>query len=209
MDNMPFKYVDSFSYTELGEFDKLVLPHVPGVQRPLYELQREETIRDFCRRTDVLMALHSRFIIFEDQRVYNLFGVPDVLDILSIRDVRVVEDGRPLTPKAYLLDADQTTFTLQKGWESGLNGREITPLMSMTLAHGASRIETNFFQRWSHGIAAGIVRDLMVIPRKQWTNPQAAPIYDVKYEREVTNAKCLVSRNFGNHLPRTLPGHFE
>lgn len=208
MNNMPYKSIDEFYYTELSAFDRLVLPHVPGVQRPLYELQREETIREFCRRTGALIGLHPTITIFEEQSVYALEGVPDTMDILTIKHIRYQENGDPVNEKAYLMDQDRTTFTLQSNWWSGLASQILVPVVSLTLCREAVRIESNFFDRWSDGIAAGIIKDLVVIPNKQWTNPNAAVIYDHKYESAVANAKIAVSRTFGKYAPRTLVGGF-
>ena len=62
MDNMPYKPIDDFYYTELTEFDRLVMPHVPGVQAPLYQLHREEKIREFCRRSGALIGQHPAIL---------------------------------------------------------------------------------------------------------------------------------------------------
>lgn len=207
--NLPQKPIDDFYYTELSKFDRLVMPHVPGVQAPLYELQREETIREFCRRTDALQGLHTPIKIYEEQSVYDLFGVPDVMDILTIRQVRYQENGDPVNEKAYLIDNDRTTLTLQSNWWSGLKEEVLVPVLSLTMCREADRIEKNFFDRWSDGIAAGIIKDLMLIPKKQWTNPDAAGFYDTKYESAIANAKILVGKEFSKYAPRTLPGHFE
>jgi len=209
MNSMPYKPISDFYYTELSKFDRLVLPHVPGVQMPLYELQREETIREFCRRSGALIGQHDPIKIFEDQAVYGLEGVPDVMDVLTLTQMRYQESGDLVNGKAYLLAQDRTTFELQSDWPSGLQGQIIIPVVSLTLCREAERVERNFFDRWSDGIAAGIVKDLMIVPKKQWTNPDAAAIYDHKYESAVSNAKIAVSRDFGEFAPRTLPGHFE
>jgi hypothetical protein len=209
MNNMPYKPVDAFYYTELTEFDRLVMPHVPGVQAPLYELQREETIREFCRRSGALIGQHHPITVFADTAEYPLDGVPQVMDILTIKEMRYYENGDPVNEKAYMLDQDRATFQLQSDWPNGLTDKVIVPILSLTMCRQAERIEANFFDRWSDGIAAGIVRDLMIVPGKQWTNPQAAPLYDHKYESAISNAKIAVSKAFGKYALRTLPGHFE
>lgn len=206
---MPYKNIEEFYYTELSAFDRLVMPHVPGVQRPLYELQREETIREFCRRSGALIGQHPAVTIFEEQAEYALEGIPDTMDILTIKGIRYQENGDPVNEKAYLMDQDTTTFQLQSNWWSGLAEQVLIPIVSLTMCREAERIETNFFDRWSDGIAAGIIKDLAIIPNKQWTNPNAAAIYDHKYESAIANAKIAVSRTFSKYAPRTLPGHFE
>lgn len=209
MNNMPYKPIDDFYYTELSKFDRLVLPHVPGVQRPLYELQREELIREFCRRTDALIGQHAPMTMFKDQSVYGIDGVPDTLDVLTVRQIRYQANGMPVNEAAYKMDQDRTTFTLQDSWAGSLQSQVIIPVLSLTMCRESERVETNFFDRWSDGIAAGIIKDLMLIPKKQWTNPDAAIIFDHKYESAVANAKIAVSRDFDKYAPRTLPGHFE
>lgn len=209
MNNMPYKPISDFYYTELSKFDRLVMPHVPGVQFPLYALQREETIREFCRRSGALIGQHDPIKMFEDQATYNLEGVPDVMDILTLKHMRYQESGDVVNARAYKLDQDRTTFQLQSDWPSGLQDQVIIPIISLTMCREAERIESNFFDRWSDGIAAGIIKDLMVVPNKQWTNPDAAGFYDTKYESAVANAKIAVTRDFGLLAPRTLPRHFE
>jgi hypothetical protein len=209
MDNMPYKPIEQFYFTELSEFDRLVMPHVPGVQAPIYELQREETIREFCRRSGALIGQHHPITIYEETDLYPLDGTTEVMDVLTLKEMRFTDNGRVVNNKAYKLDLDRTTFTLQSNWAGGLDGSALTPVISMTMAREAERIESDFFDRWSDGIAAGIIKDLMIVPNKQWTNPQAAGFYDTKYEAAIANAKIAVSRSFGKTAFRVTGLHFE
>jgi hypothetical protein len=209
MDNMPYKPIEQFYFTELTEFDNLVMPHVPGVQAPLYELQREETIREFCRRTGALIGQHHPITIIAETSLYPLDGTTEVMDVLTIKQMRYTENGTIVPLAAYKLDLDRTTFQLQSDWAGSLDDQAITPIISMTMSRNAERIESDFYDRWSDGIAAGIAKDLMMIPNKQWTNPQAAEYYSHKYESAVTNAKIAVSRDYGNYASRSVGLHFE
>ncbi|MHC4301349.1 MAG: hypothetical protein ACYS7Y_29120 [Planctomycetota bacterium] len=204
MDNMPYKSVDDFYYTELDEFDTLVLPHVPGVQRPLYELQRAEVVREFCRRTGALIGQHPAIEVYKDVFTYDVQGIPELLDVLTIKQIRYEENGRPLPEKAYLLDQDRSTFTLQSSWDTSLEGKKIIPVISLTVGRASVRIPTDFFERWGDFIAYGIAATLMMIPRKQWTNPEAAALYMGKYDSGIANAKIAVSRGFDKYAVRTV-----
>ena len=205
MNNMPYKPIDDFYYAELSDFDHLVLPHVAGVQRPLYELERETVIREFCRRTGALIGQHNGITIYKDVSEYTVTGIPDLMDVLTLKDLRYSESGEPVNRMAYLLDQDRTTFNLQSNWADSLKENVLIPIISLTLCRGADRVEQNFFDRWSDGIAAGIISRLMLSPRKVWSNPQAArETFDPRYDEAISNAKIAVSRAFTVYAPRTV-----
>jgi hypothetical protein len=204
MDNMPFKQVDDFQYTALTEFDQLVMPWVPGVQAPLYQLIREQTLRSFCARTGALIGQLPVFKVFDGQSSYSLEGVPDLMDILQIKQMRYAETGTQLNEAAYRMDVDTTTFELQSSWDGTLSEQTLIPVCTFTMARGAVLIETAFFERWADRIAAGIASQLMIMPKKAWSNPAAAVPLISDYENAVANAKIAVSRNFDKYAMRTV-----
>jgi hypothetical protein len=209
MDNLPYLLIDDFVYEELTSFDRLVMPWVPGVQLPIYQLQREETLREFCRRSGALIGLHNPILIYEDVSTYDLNAVPELLDILTIKQMRYTENGRPVNEAAYLIDQNRKTFTLQSSWPGSLQEQMISPVVSLTACRGAERVESDFFERWADTIAKGIAAALMKMPKKQWTNPQAALEFDHQYESGIANAKIAVSRGFSKYAPHTIVGGFE
>jgi hypothetical protein len=204
MDNMPYKSVDTFNYTELSDFDRLVMPWVPGVPAPIYVLQREEVLREFCRRSGALIGLLPGIKIFDGQSKYALEGTPDLLDVLTLKGLYFAENETPIKEEAYLMDQDRTSFTLQSSWDGSYAEDVLIPLVSLTPCFGSERIESVFFERWADGIAAGIVASLTRIPRKSWTDPNVAAGYQGKYENAVANAKIAVSRNFNKYAMRTV-----
>ena len=208
MNGTPFQPTDDFTFVDLSDFDQLVLPHVPGVQRPLYELERISVLREFCRKSSALIGLHPALNIVEGKVQYNLDGVPPDLAVLSLRQV-FNEDDVLVNGRAYLLSADRQTLSLQDGWENSFDGQQLYPLLSLQICRDAERVESEFFNRWDEGIAAGIIERLMTSPNKAWTNIQAAPIFSHKYHNTVVEARIAVSREFGNTAPRTVLGGFE
>lgn len=208
MKAIPYIPIDDFTYTEVTEFDPLVIPHLPGIQHPLYELERGNVIREFCRRTGAQIGLHPGVMIFEDVTVYELDEIPEDMDILTLKDLRLSDSPNPLPRSSYLLNTSRTAFELQEGWEGSYKEKTVYPVLSLNYKRDTQRIESEFFNRWDEGIAAGITARLMLYPKKAWTNPEAAIMQSARYEQAVSNAKIAVSREFGIVAPRTIVGGF-
>ena len=207
MDGTPYQPTDDFQYEDLSAFDTLVLPHVPGVQRPLYELERITVLREFCRRSGALIGLHPEVNINAETKSYLLEDAPSDLTVLTLKAL-LRDSGHPLNARAYLLQADRKAFLLQQNWHSSLAGDTLTPVISMQVCRDADRIEREFFNRWDEGIAAGIIERLMLSPKKAWTNVPAAPVFSQRYVSAIQEARVAVSREFGVYAHRTLPGGF-
>lgn len=208
MDGIPYPETDDFTYVSLDEFDTLVLPHVPGIQRPLYELERITVIREFCRRTDALMGLHPSIFARKDRTQYTLDRLPEDLTPLTMRRL-LQANGNKVKQSAFLLNTARTAFSLKEQYAGSLDGERVAPLLSLQLCRSTSRIEAEFFNRWDEGIAAGIIERLVLSPKKAWTNVQAAPLFNARYHDAIAEAKIAVSRNFGIHAQRTIIGGFE
>jgi hypothetical protein len=202
MDNVPFKSVDDFLYTELTAFDRLVMPWVAGVQAPMYELIREETLREFCRRSGALIGLLPGIKMFDERIRYDLEGVTDTLDVLTLKRLYFEENGTQINENAYLMNQDRASFTLQSSYFGSYTDEVLIPLVSFTACRGTERVEADFFDRWADGIAAGIIANLAAMPRKSWTDNAAAIAYQGRYENAVANAKIAVSRNFNKYALR-------
>ena len=200
---MPYAQIDEFVYVELSRLDEKVMPWVPGVPAPLYNLAREEILREFCRRSGALIGQLPGLTIFAGQSKYSLEGVAELMDVLTLKRLYFAENGTPINEAAYLMDADRRSFTLQASWDTSYETDVLIPLVSLTSCPGATLLETAFFDRWSDGIAAGVVAYLQKIPKKQWTDLPSSMLFQEKYESAVANAKIAVSRTFNKYAMRT------
>jgi hypothetical protein len=209
MDAMPYKQTDEFTYEEMTSFDALVMPWVAGVPAPMYQLQRISMIREFCLRTGALIGQLPDITIYKGQSQYDLEGLVDLMDVLTLKEIRFAANGTPLNESSYLMDVDRTTFTLQAAWDGAYTGEALIPIVSFTVCRTAERIEANFFDRWADGIAAGITSSILAIPKKSWTDPAAAAGFRAKFDQAVSNAKIAVSRNFDKYAMRTVTNTFE
>jgi hypothetical protein len=209
MNGIPYKQTDEFVYEELTSFDALVMPWVPGVPAPMYQLQRISMIREFCRRTGAMIGLLPGIKIFDGQSRYTIEGVEDLMDVLTLKRLYFAENETPVNEAAYLMDVDRTSFALQAAWDGSYAEDVLIPLASLTVCRTAERIEANFFDRWADGITAGIISSILAIPRKSWTDPAAAAGFRGKFDQAVSNAKIAVSRDFDKYAPRTVSRSFE
>jgi hypothetical protein len=209
MDAMPYKQTDDFIYEELSQFDALVMPWVPGVPAPMYQLQRISMLREFCRRTGALIGQLPDVTIYAGQSQYDLEGLVDTMDVLTLKGLRFAANGTPVNEAAYLMDVDRSTFTLQAAWDGAYTGEALIPIVSFTVCRTAVRVEADFFDRWADGLAAGIISSILAIPKKSWTDPAAAAGFRAKFDQAISNAKIAVSRNFDKYAPRTVTNTFE
>jgi hypothetical protein len=209
MDAMPYKQTDEFTYEELSSFDALVMPWTPGVPAPMYELQRITVLREFCRRTGALIGQLPDITVYAGQTQYDLEGLVDLMDVLTLKEIRFAANGTRLNESSYLMDQDRSTFTLQAAWDGAYTGEALIPIVSFTTCRTAERVEADFFDRWADGIAAGITASILAIPKKSWTDPAAAAGFRAVFDQAISNAKIAVSRNFDKYAPRTVTNTFE
>lgn len=208
MNGHPYRPVEEFQYTPLSELDVRVMPNVAGCPRALYELVRANLLRTFCRKTHALIGTLPPMTVYQGTPEYALDDFPDVVQLIGIKQIQLA-DGRILSDAHYVLSADRKILTLRNGWDSGLNGQQITLTVFLTPAKDATAIEEEFFERWEEGLAAGITTQLMVIPRKSWTDPNAAAYFSSVYHDALQHAKIAVSRDFSNKPLRIKPQAFD
>lgn len=210
MKDMPYKLVDDFEYVNLSVFDKQVLTRVSGCPAPLYELERLEVLQEFCERTDALQGLLPTFEVSAGVDTYHLTDVPDNVEVMTVRELRYVDSGTQVNERAYIMDVDRLTLTLQPTWDTALDEKAISVRVSLQVSDTATGVEKDFYRRWGRGIAAGIIQRLCLIPNKSWTNPDFAMLYGARYHDAIASAKIAVSRNFNKYARTTvIPGGFS
>lgn len=196
-----------------------VMPELPGCTTAMALRYIRRTVNDFGMQTRYLSMWLPAMNVMANQAEYNI--EPANGDFQLIRPEEVRFNGNELDPVTIdELNAEIPTWRTEVG-EPRLYTREdtaniklvyvpstavttgLTVKVSYTPDFNASGFDSDFYNRFADGIAAGVKARLMAMPKKPWTDPQTAVAYDVTYQKEVMGAKLEADKRLSRARRRT------
>lgn len=207
------KYTDCFNE---------VLPELPGVPTALAENAIRNAVIDFCQKSTVWRHWPDPQTVTVGVNTYDL-EPPAGADVASIVDLSV--DGDPCTPASeddlkavdptwrtntgtvkHYMQQDTTTVVLVKVPDS-----TYTNGLQMTLALAPRRNSASFpawiWTKYYEGIAAGTKAKLMRMPKKPWTDKDAADDYQRIFDAAAAGASADAARSLTRAAIRTSSQH--
>lgn len=185
-----------------------VNPEVPACPHPIMVNAVRNAAIEFCEKTLIWREDLDAITILTDKRGYDLDPPTDTVIVVPIY---VAVDGEIIRPASVdqlddvslyqrVLKTSRTydmisASRLQLGWEpdadltSGLEVR--AALRPSSSADGA---DTTIYEEWHEDIAAGAKARLMMMPNKNWTNPQLAMYYQNMFDAGIGEAKAVIGK---------------
>jgi len=199
-----------------------VLPELPGSPPTgLVDEICRAVSRDFCDETKVYQVELTPINIVAGTASYNLATAdPTNLEVSEVLDVW--HNSNRLTPKTrdelkrlylprwqdktgtpeFYTQYDQNNLVLVPYPDKALTaGLQVTAAIMPTLA-SVGLIDV-IFDRWAEDLAKGIKAQMMLQPKKPWSNPELANYYWGHYEAARDNTKSSVQKSFVRARPRT------
>lgn len=182
-----------------SEFFNYVQPHVPGCPEVVIEQHLQEAAADFCARSEVWRFDIERNFTFNGvsdyfvdvpqgavlENIHSLFL--DGAQLTPTTDVYTFHQpsasrGRPTSYSRYL--DEQVRFFPVPDDKYEFQG---TGVLKPKLT--ATGVEDFIHQTHGRTITCGAIASLTVIPGKEWSNPELATYYKMKFLRGCDDAK--------------------
>lgn len=182
-----------------------VLPLVPGCPMMVAKKAIVDSLREFCSRTQVWEHSVAPFPVVKGVADYRLM-IPKDTEIAGFLSVYHKGRPRPLTLRSTRELDDQfpewrTTTGLPSSFvQFNQNGLMLDRLpqkterdvLSCTLAlkpkSTTKEVADVLYADWKDGITYGAVKQLVIMPRKQWSAPELFDLYNNKFNIEVSRA---------------------
>lgn len=211
----------SLELISLEEFYTDIYPTVPGCP----EMTIENAIRAaailFCANTGIAQFDMDPITVVAGQPEYD-FETPDELVVHTI--VSASHDGNPLdvlsprlveqrfprhrkyegAPKGILRKTSDTFFLYPTPHDTQANSLYIT--VAVKPATGSEFVPQILLDDHKEAIVAGTLARLLMIPKKDWTDPGTAGVHAAAFERGMTDAKRRARRADEGATPRTSYG---
>lgn len=202
-----------------------VLPELPGCSVELALRRIRRVINNFATETRYLTTVLPLIDVVAGQATYSILS-PDA-DLQVIRPEEVRLNGEEISPFGVdELNAELPSWRTETG-EPRLYTREnsdeiiLVYVPTVSVAQGlmvkvsyapdfaaVNGFERVLYDRFADGIAAGIKADLMLMPKKPWTDQQTAMKYEADFHLEVNRAKQLADRA-NSRAPRRTKSYYR
>lgn len=172
-----------------------MVTELTGCSIPLILQTLQDIGRDFCSRTEAWIEDLPSIDLVADEDEYTVQSSWNAR-IDRIREVRINttegvtagNEGTLQEPDDYEFDGDHTL----KLDDSIVPTSAVTDGLDVQVAivpnWDAQELDPAFLERWAEAIIFGAKAALMIMPNKQWTNPQLAVFYSRKYEDQISSA---------------------
>jgi hypothetical protein len=202
-----------------------IMPELPGCPVDLAQRRIRRIVNSFGTETRYLTTMLPLIDVVAGQAPYSI--VPPDTDLQLIRPEEVRYNGDEISPFGVdELNAELPSWRTETG-EPRLYTREnsdeiiliYVPTVSVTDGlqvkisyapdfNAVGGFEKVFYDRFADGIAAGVKADLMLMPKKPWSDQATAMKYEADYKLEVNRAKQLADRA-NSRAPRRTKSYYR
>lgn len=201
-----------------------VVPELTGaVALPLVLNAIRQAARDFCMRSFVWRVDQGPMAVAQNANEYD-WEPPTNTE--AVRPMQVWLEKRPLTPRTanelsemfgdfmraegtpsyFVADRPDKLVIVPK--PTGVYTTGITAKLAVMPSQAATGMETIYATRYRDAIGYGAKARLFRMPRKPWTDKQAASDYQAMFDAAVNTAQLEASRGFGGARARVRPMYF-
>jgi hypothetical protein len=196
-----------------------VMPAVPGVPQLLAVNAVRNSAIKFCRRSTIWRYWPDPQTIIAGVNFYD-FDTPSDTEVAEVMLLKV--DGTHIDPSSEDdLPDDWNTKTgpPDKFMQQDTTGVYLTPVPDGKIANGltmsvalapkrsSSSLPDWIWSRYFEAIAAGAKADLMAIPEKPWTNPNASVYFQGIFDTAVAGAQRDANSGMTRAVVRTTSQH--
>lgn len=201
-----------------------VLPELAGAVAQSMVLHAiRQAARDFCMRSFVWRVDQGPMAVAANANEYD-WEPPTNTE--AVRPMQVWLEKRPLVaktanelsemygdfmrkdgaPQYFVSDRPDKLVIVPK--PTGIYTDGLTAKLAIMPSPAATGMETIYATRYRDAIAAGAKARIFRMPRKPWTDKQAASDYQAMFDAAVNTAQLEASRGFGGARARTRPFYF-
>jgi hypothetical protein len=161
---------------------------VPGCPVPLIEDEVREAAIEFCRRTSIYTYDQTASVTAGDSEVDIV--VPDNTSLVAVNYIEVDES------REYDLTVEDDTILFSSDAASSF---DMTINMALKPEQAATSLPDILFDDYFQGIASGAKAKLMIMPKKEWSDPQLAMVHSGIFDSWVGKA---TRKSFYANMPQ-------
>lgn len=184
--------------TQLSDLYPLMMPRLPGIDTYTLDQALQEASREFCAKSEIFREKLTPIDLEEDENIYSITPAYDchVKRILNVwmrseDDVTYERDGTLIDPSLYKFELpDQLTLD-----SSIVPGDDIDDGLVVEIVmvpyhtqSGTDVLSDEFLNEWYEAIMWKAYHDLMMMPKKRWTDYDMAGYFLNKYNDKMTDA---------------------
>ncbi|MFW6177354.1 MAG: hypothetical protein ACOC43_03205 [Desulfohalobiaceae bacterium] len=181
----------------------MIMPEVPGCPAPLAIQNLRQAAREFCQQTWIWQDT----VPFEIEADYReaYVSVPRDGRLVAVR--YLLEDGQELdVPDKLMIKTKRDPVEFEHEPEKSKNLQARVVLQP--------REDSKECPDWlvadhAEAIASGAKRRLMLMPGKDWSNPDLAKVHYQEFRREVARARVAISKGYSEKSLRVQPRSFR
>ena len=171
---------------EYLDFYDFMLLELPGCPKAILLQHLKEAFRQFSGAAENWIEKCEDIDVVADQQDYTIPITPTETIVKRIREVKY--NGAVVPTNQYDL-VNNITFRWRTDYiptEAVTDGLDIEVAMIPEL--DSDYTDGTYFARWFDAIKSRAFYTLMMMPRKEWTQPDKAGIYNQEYKTKLTEA---------------------
>jgi len=200
---------------QLSEVYPFVLPELPGCPIPMVDRAIVDSVREICRRTDILRS-YQLVSPIGGQKSYQI-APPTGMEVIDIKSVSTTggnvyqiplyTEASSLIPIDDSIDGEtivyyrvfpQDTLNLYPTPKSGVAFNDIRVQYSYQPVITSTTIPDDFVNRWAMCVAARVKYMLMMQPGKEWSAPDYATVNKHEWWRLMGDITVESNNQYGN-----------
>ena len=188
-----------------------VLPEIPGVLQTMALNHIRRAAIEFCERSQAWVVDQAAISVVAEQSSYA-WTPPTNTEVVKPRAVWLEKIELPAktpgecsaiygdymqatgSPKCFTQDEPATFILVPQPTAAITDG--ITAKLAIKPTPSATGIDTIIFNRYYDGIAAGAKWRLLKMPKKPWTDKEAAAEYKATFDAAIAKALLETSKSF-------------
>jgi len=198
---------------DLSSLYPYIMPELPGCPDPIVDRVIVDSVREFCRRTDLLRNTENLSILVgEDSYSLSPPVGNEVLDIKRVYldgiDIPLYREDSGLVKINSSSEGESIIYYTWKPQDTIVTHPIPSTLLDNTLdvdysyqpLRTATTIPDEVFDRWAECLAAKVKSILMRQAGKSWSNPEFVGINNAEWWRLLGDARSESFRMYGNPI---------
>lgn len=167
------------------EFLPEVLLHIPEVTEEIAMHYIRQSCIDVCRRAKILQR-EIELELYPCVSDY-LLDSPDCVDVMQVVSLR----SGVCAPRSYVVTDNVLTFT-----PAPTQADQVTVTLTVSPREDSCEVDAILFNKYKELVQSGALWRLYIIPRRPWSDQNAAALHRTMYDNMITSAGVdRVTRN--------------
>lgn len=151
----------------------------------------KHVVRDFCKKTKVWIHDHAELETEEGKLVYEL-TLPEESTVFHLWGLHGRNGRYAALDNVYLNLPTSLVFTKQPS-----SAKTFKPLLSLIPSVKSTEFPSHIREVYEEHLISGAITYLQMQPFRDWSQPNAAQVHQIKYEQGILEAKRLRDNGLG------------